>query len=131
MKKLTVVALVMVAVLVASVTPALAAGNGKALAGQTFMVVGEVGAVDTELGTVTVTVGSGNYLVKDLIGTDLTVLTDDNTKVRLSTDPAGTFITLAGLAIGDPVNIKGVYDATAETFLAQVISVVVPEGCRP
>jgi hypothetical protein len=127
MKKTLWLTLLVVALLAVVVTPVLAAGGpgGPGHPRDTrFVLVGPVVEVNVEDGTIQVNVLMGNRPVKDYIGKDLTVNTDENTRIRRFGAPPGEFITLADIETGDFVNIRGIYTDTV--YLAKGVTVDVP-----
>ena len=119
MKKLFVLTLVL-ALVAATVVPALAAGSPPARNGcgsegyagkggsMPFALAGTIASLDPVARTVTVTIACGNLLVKPLIGQDLTLQTTDATRFLLR-NPGGTAtpITFADLAVGQKVSANG------------------------
>jgi hypothetical protein len=106
MKKLTIALLVFV-VLVATATPALAAGSPPPVRGKSgsFTLAGVITTIN---GTaVTVQVTGGNPIVRAYVGQTLTLQTTSSTRYLLKTDTGTVPITFADLAIGQKVSASG------------------------
>jgi hypothetical protein len=83
-----------------------------------FNLGGTITAVDTTAGTVTFTVHGGKF--KALRNTDLTVTATDSTRVRRN-----GAATLADLAVGDHVRVKG--NHTGDSWTASRITAEAPD----
>jgi hypothetical protein len=119
MKKLIVLTLVL-SLLAITIVPAFAAastparikrggGAGTGKGGNApFALAGTIASLDPVARTVTVTVVSGNKLVKPYIGQNLTLQTSDATRFLLrNPDSTATLITFADLAVGQKVSANG------------------------
>ena len=101
------IALLVLVVLVATATPALAAGGPPPVRGKSgsFTLAGVVTAIN---GTaVTVQVTGGNPIVHAYIGQTLTLQTTSSTRYLLRTDTGTAPITFADLAVGQKVSASG------------------------
>jgi hypothetical protein len=142
-KKLTILALVALAVLVVA-TPALADGSGvgkiwrhrervreHTLAErQIFALTGVITALDLESDTPTITVEvrNGTPLVKPYIGEDpLVVLVTDETTYKQWTETGCVPIDASEVSMGDTVSMQGI--VSGETFTANRVTVDVPLNC--
>lgn len=110
MKKLLWLGVVVVALLSMTSSPAMAEGGNRQnrWQGTAFVLVGQVTAVDTAAGTITVQVHAGNRLVKDYLGKALMVATTKDTLFLLYGDPKCQVITLEDVRIGAYVSINGI-----------------------
>jgi len=119
MKKFFVLTLVL-ALLAATVVPALAAGNPSAGNGRggrcgtgkggnaPFALAGTIVSLDTEARTVTISVACGNKLVKPFIGQNLTIQTTATTRFLLrNPNSTATPITYADLEFDQKVSVNG------------------------
>ena len=104
MKKLFVIALALLIALTA-VGPAFAAGSARG----TFSLVANISAIDSVSGAVTVTVITGNKLVKSYIGQNLVMTTTASTRYlyKSSATAVPVAITFADLKVGDAVSVNG------------------------
>ncbi len=102
--------------------PALAAPKGRSRGPQPYSLVGQVVGVNTTDKTVTVTVLSGNAVVRPFVGQQQALHTNDRTRFL----PAGT--TLASLAAGTRISSMGLF--AGETFSASQI-IVLPKPPEP
>lgn len=130
MKKALWISIVVVGLLAMTVAPAAAGGdnNQRRWQGNVFGLVGEVTAVDAGTGTITVLVRAGNRLVKDYIGEELTVETDDDTLFLIYGDPKCTIGDFTDVAVGADVSMNGLVDEDG-TFLARRVTIGVPCPC--
>jgi hypothetical protein len=128
-----------VVLLAIAVTPALAAGGpqggiarstglvARKGATTTFALAGTITGLDADARTVTVKVASGNYLVKGVIGQNLTIQTNDSTRFLLrNPDGSATPITFADLVVGQKISVNGnlannVWTATRITAGAKLV----------
>lgn len=96
----------------------------KGLNKPTFVHAGKVTAVSTADSTVSFVVRGGQH--KAIRGCVLTVKVTDSTKIRRNGDAT----TLAGLAAGDHVNVKGTSDRTGAdaTYTAKRIAASAAKG---
>jgi hypothetical protein len=118
-----------------------------------FYLQGTISALDAGLGTITVTLTHGNAKVKENIGTNLTLQTDDNTMIfqitqgneisgTLGTDsgdvadtdddgePSNRIpITFDQLAVGQKVAIHG--NLVDQVYTARLITVYIREAVEP
>lgn len=118
-----------------------------------FYLQGNISALDAGAGTITVTLMQGNAKVKEYIGTDLTMLTNENTLIfqitqgdeisgTLGTDsgdvgdtdddgePSNRIpITFDELAVGQKVAIHG--DLVDQVYTARLITVYIRETVEP
>jgi hypothetical protein len=101
MKKYLLFALLL-GMLFATVTHALAAGRGPAAV---FTLVGKIDSIGN--GTVTVQVLGGNPAVKSYLNQLLTVNTAVSTRILRKDGTVVTPITFADLKVGDSVNVSG------------------------
>jgi hypothetical protein len=116
-------------VLVLTVAPAAMAGNGKAHGKSKFMAKGPVTAVDPDGGTLALTVKTGTKTVRPYRGLDLPVLVAAGAKLRQATPDGCVNITLADIAPGAKVMVKGRIDRSdpaAPVFVATWVLVKVP-----
>jgi len=127
MKKVTIALLVLV-VLVATATPALAAGGPPPVRGKSgsFTLAGVVTAINGK--TVTVQVTGGNPIVREYVGQTLTLQTTSSTRYLLKTDTGTAPITFADLAVRQKVSVSGmvannVWTATRITVGADLVHV--------
>ena len=135
-KRTVSIAMLIIAVLAMTVTPALAGGDNhrRRWDGQRFGLIGEVVAVDVEGQSITVLVLRGSRLVKDLIDQELAINTDENTRFRLFGDTPGELIALENIAEGDLVSVSGSVttdEGGDKTYLAKRVTVGVPFECDP
>jgi hypothetical protein len=138
MKKLFILTVLMVLLAIA-VTPALAAGGphggyargagmgaGKN-APANLALAGTIASLDPGAQTVTVKVVSGNILVKDYIGQNLTFQTNDSTRFLLrNQDGYATPVTFSDLVVDQKVSVNGelangVWTATRITIGAKLV----------
>ena len=93
------------------------------------MLVGQLTAVDLEAQTITVEVRSGNRLVEEKIGLELTVLIAESTKIREYGAEPGVFITLDQLVAADQLLlIRG--HVRDDVFTAELVVVDIPCTCE-
>ena len=145
MKKLTVISLVIL-MLVLSVVPAFAKGpgpanngsaNGTCTGAQTgsgirtpYALSGTISSLDSQVGTVTVTVACGNRLVTTFIGQNVTLQTSAATRFLLrNADGTATPITFADLEVGQTVSSHG--SLLDNTFTATRVTVGAELNCLP
>lgn len=126
MKKLIVVVLT-VLVMMTAVSPALAAGGPRG----TFALAGKISAVDSAAGTVTITVASGNTLVKPFIKQDVVIRTTSTTRYlyKSSVTAVATTIKLTDLKVGDAVSVNGT--TANNVWTASRITVGASLSCLP
>jgi hypothetical protein len=123
MKK-SLVVLAVVALLLASAVPALAAGGKPAAPAAQFTLAGKITAVEGS--TVSVYVVGGNPMVHPSIEMELPIQTTDSTRFLLKTDTGTVVISLADLAIDQNVSVQGnvvdgVWTASRLTVGAELI----------
>jgi hypothetical protein len=138
--KLAILALVVVVSLVA-VAPALAAGPGwgkaqllheqrqlsRAPRQPFFALAGVITAIDADGGTITVQVQSGNWVVKQYIGQQLTIQVTETTRYRQWTPQGCVPIEFGEVSVEDTASVQGVLSDGA--FVAQRVTVDVPLNC--
>jgi len=106
MKKLLIV-VILLALMVATVIPVLAAPEELKGGQNRYVVAGIVTAVDTGAKTLTIHVVLANKKAKSYIGQDLTIQTLDTTYFVEKTGHGKVKITLADLSPNDTVRVKG------------------------
>ena len=106
MKKLAALVLTLVLVM-ALVTPALAAGPQPGKGQGVFTLSGKITALDAATGTVTVEVLAGNKLLKAYKGQSLIIATTTVTRFLAKTGATVQVITFADLKMGDAVSVTG------------------------
>jgi len=96
-----------------------------------FAMVGTITATDIVARTVTLTVLRSNYLVRDYMNTDVTVLTTLTTKLlyKVTMDSVAQPITFEEILVGDVVSINGLF--TEGVFTAQRITKGAALNCLP
>jgi len=132
-----------VAIMLATAAPALAAGHGLGTRGgdqnrhqqagqpvmpnarQPFALVGTITALGAD--TITVQVQSGNRYVKPYIGQELTVQVTGSTRYMRWTADGSVPISFADLNVGDATNINGTL--AESTFTATRVTIDVPMTC--
>ena len=77
-----------------------------------FSCCGQVTAVDSDLGTVTLTVTRGTRALRDAVGGTLALTTTASSVLRTLTDGAVTTVSLTDLAIGERIAAAGTIDRT-------------------
>ena len=131
MKKVLWLSVVAVALLAVTAVPAMAGGdnNQRRWQGSVFGLVGQVTAVDAVARTITVQVHTGNRLVKDYIGQELTITTSEDTLFLRYEDPKCEIIALEDVEVGAYASMNGIVipgDEGNEIFLAKRVTVDVP-----
>ncbi len=112
MKKLLVL-LVVPLLALAAVIPAAAdlpnphANQAAAAPHGNFQLIGKITAFDPEANTITVLVVRGNKMVKQFIGTELTITVTTTTRFHFKKGMNATPTGIDGLVVGDPVSING------------------------
>ena len=126
MKKLIVVALTLL-VMMAAVNPVFAAGGPRG----TFALAGKISAVDAVAGTVTVTVASGNILVKPFLKQDVVIHVTSTTRYlyKSSATAVATAIKFTDLKVGDAVSVNGT--VTNSVWTASRVTVGASLSCLP
>jgi hypothetical protein len=94
-----------------------------------FHLIGQVKAVDTAAGALTVKVLRGNRAVRDKVGQELTIATNARTIIRRFGATPGETITLGDIAVGQYVSVAG--GALNNVFTARLIVVGVPHNDPP
>jgi len=89
-----------------------------------FALVGEVTALDAEAGTITAEVYTGNQLIKDYVGQELTVVTDEETLFLQFGDTECKSIAFEDVAVGDYISVNG--HVLEGLYVARRITVDVP-----
>ena len=127
MKKVLWLSVVAVALLAVTAVPAMAGGdnNQRRWQGSVFGLVGQVTAVDAVARTITVQVHTGNRLVKDYLGEELTVTTSEDTLFLRYGDPKCEVIAFEDVEVGAYVSMNGIV-LPGEIFLAKRVTVDVP-----
>ncbi len=77
-----------------------------------FSCCGQVTAVDTDLGTITLTVTRGTRAVHDAVGGSLTLATTATSVLRTLADGAVTTVSLSDLTVGEQIAATGSIDRT-------------------
>ncbi len=77
-----------------------------------FSCSGQITAVDTDLGTITLTVARGTRAVHDAVGGTLTLATTGTSVLRILADGAVTTVSLSDLTIGERIAATGTIDRT-------------------
>ena len=77
-----------------------------------FACCGQVTAVDTDLGTITLTVTRGTRAVHDAVGGSLTLATTATSVLRTLADGAVTTVSLSDLTVGEQIAATGSIDRT-------------------
>ncbi len=120
------IALLALVVLVATATPALAAGGPPPVRGKSgsFTLTGVITAINGK--TVTVQATGGNPIVREYVGQTLTLQTTSGTRYLLKTDTGTVPIRFADLAVGQKVSVSGtvandVWTATRITVGADLV----------
>lgn len=120
------IALLALVVLVATATPALAAGGPPPVRGKSgsFTLTGVITAINGK--TVTVQVTGGNPIVREYVGQTLALQTTSGTRYLLKTDTGTVPIRFADLAVGQKVSVSGtvandVWTATRITVGADLV----------
>jgi len=131
MKKVLWLCILVVALLAVTAVPAMAGGDNNQYRwqGSVFGAVGQVMAVDADAGTITVQVYAGNRLVKDHIGQELTITTNEDTLFLRYGDPKCEAITFDEIEVGDYASMNGIVvspDEGNDVFLAKRVTVDVP-----
>jgi len=106
MKKLY-AALLALVLLAVAVVPVLAAPETAKGPRGTFSLVGNITTIGTD--SITVSVVSGNTLVKPYVGQELTVTVTASTRYLLKDDDIVSIITFADLQVGQAVSINGTF----------------------
>lgn len=101
--------------------------GGAGTGGCVFALVGEVTEVDAGTQRITVTVFTGNHLVKDWVDKELKVTTTEDTRFRRYGDPECVFIAFGDVELGAYVSVWGC--VAADEFVAERITVDASVEC--
>jgi hypothetical protein len=125
MKKQVLLSIAVLVLLVAAVMPVAAEGGKNKIRwlGSVFALVGEVTAVDAEAETITVNVHTGNSLIKQYIGRELTLATGADT-LFLRFGEECEQITFADVELGAYISANG--QVVNDLFVAKRVTVGVP-----
>lgn len=147
MRKVIGITLIVILLLTAMAVPAVArrgrgggGGGGKGgrggqgRGGTVFALAGKVVAVswvkenEDVPETITVEVEAGNRLVREYIGTNVTILTTEETRFRNCEDSPGVLIRFEDVEVGDFVSVGGTVDANTEQFVEDFVAERVTVG---
>jgi len=131
MKRTVCLTIVIAAMLAATAVPALAGGDNNQYRwrGGVFGLVGQVVALDPGAGTISVLVHTGNRLVKDYLGQELDVNTNEDTLFLRYGDPQCEVIAFEDVEVGAYVSMNGIVlpsQLEEQVFLAKRVTVDVP-----
>jgi hypothetical protein len=126
MKRQVWLGIAVLVLLAVTVMPVMAAGGQNQMQwhGDVFALVGEVTALDGVARTITVKVHTGSGQVKDYIGQELTITTNNDTLFLRYSPVKCEVITFADVELGDYISVNG--HVVDSLFVAKRVTVDVP-----
>ena len=126
MKKQVWLGIAILVLLAVAVMPVMAEGGKKQIRwqGRVFALVGEVTALDAEAQTITVKVCTANRLIKDYVGLELTITTNEGTLFLRFGETECEVIAFEDVEVGAYISVNG--HVLNDLFVAKRVTVDVP-----